>query len=104
VAAGKGSIFVWGSLRVFDIFRLLVAEKEFEEAADEYVPFIIFLRFAFGEQCWHNPHPGAGIVIDDPLLRKNYGFIKFPQLLESARRHKYHVTLFIPEPLAQPAK
>jgi hypothetical protein len=97
VSVGKASVFVWSSLRIFNVLRPLAAEKEFEDAADEYVPVIIFLRFAFGEQCWHNPHPGAGIVIDDPLLRKNYGFIKFPQLLESARRHKYHITLaFIP--------
>jgi hypothetical protein len=97
VSAGKASVFVWSSLRIFNVFRPLAAEIDFEQAADEYVPAIIFLRFAFGDKCWHNPSPGAGIVIDDPLLTKNYGFIKFPLLLESARRNKYHVTLaFIP--------
>jgi hypothetical protein len=41
--------------------------------------------------------PGAGIVIDDPLLQKSYGFIDFEQLLRSAREHRYHLTLaFIP--------
>ncbi|MDQ3242443.1 MAG: hypothetical protein M3Q09_01770, partial [Gemmatimonadota bacterium] len=35
--------------------------------------------------------------IDDPLLQKNYGFIDFESLLESARTHRYHVTLaYIP--------
>jgi len=97
IRARNASIFVWSSLRIFNVSRPLAAEKEFEDAADEYIPAIIFLRFAFDEQCWHNPNLGAGIVIDDPLLRKKYGFITFPQLLESARRHQYHVTLaFIP--------
>jgi hypothetical protein len=97
VSLGRARIFVWVTDAVFDVFRPLAAEIEFEQAADQYIPAIIFLRFAFGQQCWHNPSPGAGIVIDDPLLRKSYGFIKFPQLLESARRHKYHITLaFIP--------
>ncbi len=97
VSLGKASVFVWSSLRIFNVFRPLAAEIEFEQAADEYIPAIIFLRFAFGEECWHNPNPGAGIVIDDPLLTENYGFIKFPLLLESARRNGYHVTLaFIP--------
>jgi hypothetical protein len=97
VNIGEARIFVWITDGVFDVFRPLAAEIEFEQAADQYIPAVIFLRFAFGEQCWHNPSPGAGIVIDDPLLRKSYGFIKFPQLLESARRHKYHITLaFIP--------
>src|SRR4029453_7092404 len=46
VPTGKGSVFVWSSLRVFDVFRPLGAEKEFEDAADKYIPAIIFLRFA----------------------------------------------------------
>ena len=97
VHVGRASVFVWSTERIFDVFQPLAAEKEFEEAADEYIPAIIFLRFAFGERCWHNPRVGAGIVIDDPLLRKNYGFIDFPQLLASARKHGYHITLaFIP--------
>lgn len=94
---GRANVFIWSTDKVFDMRRPLAAEREFEEAADQYIPAIIFLRFAFGEQCWHNQSPGAGLVIDDPLLTKHYGFIKFPQLLESAKRHKYHVTLaFIP--------
>jgi len=97
VPTGKAHVFVWSSLRVFDVLQPLSAEKEFEVAADEYVPAIIFLRSAFGDRCWHNPKVGAGIVIDDPLLNKNYGFINFQQLLGSARRYGYHVTLaFIP--------
>ncbi len=94
---GRASIFIWSTPRVFDIHRPLAAEKEFEDAADEYIPAIIFLRFACGDRCWRNPSPKAGLVIDDPLLRKNYGFINFPQLLDSARKHRYQVTLaFIP--------
>jgi hypothetical protein len=94
---GKARMFVWVTDEVFDVLRPLTAEIEFEESAHQYVPGIIFLRFAFGERCWHNPSLGAGIVIDDPLLRKNYGFINFPKLLESARNHGYHITLaFIP--------
>jgi hypothetical protein len=97
VQAGEASVFIWSSFRIFDVSRPLSAEREFEEAVDEYVPAIILLRFTFGDQCWHNPNLGAGIVIDDPLLKKYYGFINFPQLLESARKRGYQVTLaFIP--------
>jgi len=97
VQAGRASILIWATEAVFDVLRPLAAELEFEHATDKYIPAIIFLRCAFGEMCWRNPSPGAGIVIDDPLLKKNYGFINFSKLLESARRHGYHVTLaFIP--------
>ncbi len=97
VRVGRANVFVWSTERVFDVSKPLAAEKEFEDAIEEYVPAIIFLRFAFGERCWHNPWIGAGIVIDDPLLKRHYGFIDFRRLLESARGHRYHVTLaFIP--------
>ncbi len=94
---GRAEFFIWSTTEVFDMNRRLAAELEFELASDEYIPGIIFLRSAFGQRCWHNPVSGAGIVIDDPLLKENYGFIDFRKLLESARKHQYHVTLaFIP--------
>ncbi len=97
VCIGNVRLFVWTTPQVFDVHRALGAEIEFELACDEYLPAIIFLRSAFGEQAWHNPGAGAGFVIDDPLLRKKYGFIDFEKLLSSARKHAYHVTLaFIP--------
>jgi hypothetical protein len=97
VRLASANIFVWSTQRIFDVFRPLREEKEFEDAADEYIPAIIFLRFAFGSRCWHNTELGAGIVIDDPLLTKRYGFIDFPILLASAKRHHYHVTVaYIP--------
>ncbi|MEO7725523.1 MAG: hypothetical protein ABIU29_12700 [Chthoniobacterales bacterium] len=90
-------IFVWSTTAIFDVRRPLQAETEFELACDEYIPAIIFLRAAFDDRCWHNPTAGAGMVIDDPLLKKKYGFIDFEKLLESARTHAYNVTLaFIP--------
>jgi len=90
-------MFAWSTRNVFDIHKRLVAETEFELTADEYIPAIMFLRYAFGNRCWHNPRIGAGIVIDDPLLKEKYGFINFRELLESAKRNQYHVTLaFIP--------
>jgi hypothetical protein len=94
---GKGKVFAWSTFDVFDVTRPLAAELEFEQAVEEFAPVIIFLRAAVRDYCWHNPNPGAGIVIDDPLLRQNYGFLNFSNLLESARKNKYHVTLaFIP--------
>ena len=97
VPIGRARVFVWATDEVFDMARPLKEEREFEQAADEYVPVIIFLRAACGDRCWRSPWIGAGIVIDDPLLNKNYGSIHFPTLLESARRHAYRVTLaFIP--------
>lgn len=92
-----GEVFVWSTECVFDMLRPLNEEREFELAMDEYVPAIIFLRRALGDRCWHSPSAAAALVIDDPLIRRRYGFIRFERLLESARRTGYHVSLaFIP--------
>jgi hypothetical protein len=62
------------------------------------VPVVMFLRLAFGDQIWHTPNPlAANLIIDDPWLRQNYGFINFPSLLQKADELDFAATLaFIP--------
>jgi hypothetical protein len=62
------------------------------------VPVIMFLRSAFGDQIWHTPnYLAANLIIDDPWLRPNYGFINFPSLLQKADELDFAATLaFIP--------
>src|SRR5436190_19850673 len=44
VPVGRATVFVWSTLRIFDVERHLTAEREFEDAPDEYIPAMIFLR------------------------------------------------------------
>ena len=61
------------------------------------LPAIVFLRVAFPEACWRNPQPAANFIIDDPLLRRRYGFVEYATLLAEAQAHGYAVTIgFIP--------
>ena len=61
------------------------------------LPILLFLRFAFREQCWTNPFPSGSVIIDDPLLHHQYGFVHFESLLKEARNNHYAITLaFIP--------
>lgn len=93
----RSNVFIWATPRILDVHQPVRAESEFELVSDEYIPAIIFLRTACKDRCWRNPHTMGGIVIDDPLLKENYGYIAFPPLLASARQHAYHVTLaYIP--------
>jgi hypothetical protein len=62
-----------------------------------FVPHVMALRYFGGDHCWLPAHPQACIVVDDPLLRKRYGFLKFESLLRLAKGHKFHATIaFIP--------
>jgi len=61
------------------------------------IPALMFLRHVFQEQIWHNPSPCANFIIDDPLLRKSYGFLNYSRLSEEMDRVEFTTTIaFIP--------
>jgi hypothetical protein len=62
-----------------------------------FVPQAMALRYAAGQRCWRPGKPHASIMIDDPLLRKHYGFLNFETLLHLASEHNFHASIaFIP--------
>jgi hypothetical protein len=63
----------------------------------QFIPHAMALRYIFGEQCWHPCGSSASIIVDDPLLRPNYGFLNFETLLRVAKQHSFHTSIaFIP--------
>lgn len=61
------------------------------------LPPLIFLKAAFGPQCWHNYRHKARLIVDDCLLRPRFGFIDYDQLVRSMRRVRYATTVaYIP--------
>ncbi|MGA9587839.1 MAG: hypothetical protein WBQ95_21090, partial [Terracidiphilus sp.] len=62
-----------------------------------FMPHAMALRHIFGEQCWQPVQPCACVIVDDPLLQANYGFLNFKHLLELMELHNFHTTIaFIP--------
>jgi hypothetical protein len=43
----------------------------------QLVATTVFLRVAFGASCWSSPGTGATFIIDDPGLKKSYGFLNY---------------------------
>lgn len=61
------------------------------------VPIVLYLRWAFGEAGWHSTETNACLIIDDPVLRRNFGFINFSKLLDLAVQHDFSASIaFIP--------
>lgn len=61
------------------------------------VPALMFLRYALRDQIWHNPRRYANLTLDDPLLRKSYGFLNYARLLEEMDTCQFTTTIaFIP--------
>jgi hypothetical protein len=80
-----------------DIGEPLSEESGVEERFDSLIPFLIFLRHAFGEACWHGAPGTARLIIDDPLLNTTYGFLDYDALGSSMRAAGYGTSIaFIP--------
>jgi hypothetical protein len=61
------------------------------------LPFLIFLRYACDEMCWHSSKHFANLTIDDPWLTEPYGYLNFRELLGQMKAHNFHTTIgFIP--------
>src|SRR5439155_6705726 len=60
-------------------------------------PLMMFLRAALGDEVWHNEKPLACFMVDDPLLRRRYGFLDYYKLLETMERERFCTSMaFIP--------
>lgn len=63
----------------------------------EIAPLLMFLRYAAGDQCWHNHANYANLTIDDPWLTNPYGNLNYFALLKEMEKQKFHTTIaFIP--------
>lgn len=94
----------WEKSKVWFVAGENIADLD-DEAGDapvsEYfsrlLPHAMALRSIFGEESWRPSEQHASIIIDDPLLRRDYGFLNFESLLGLMKRQNFHTTIaFIP--------
>ncbi len=74
-----------------------VGEAPLSDYFSRLILHAMALRHIFGEECWHPGEPHASIIIDDPLLRRDYGYLNFSALLQLMEEYNFHTTIaFIP--------
>jgi hypothetical protein len=87
--SAKKSVFFltsWGKLISAETHSLL-----------RIMPILMFLKFAFGDRCWHGINDYANLTIDDPWLIEPYGYMSFAGLCREAKKARFHVSIgFIP--------
>ena len=75
-----------------------IAERKVAEYFSELLPPAMFFRYVFQEKSWRplSP-PHATLVVDDPPLWKEYGFLNYERLLSLMDQFDFHTTIaFIP--------
>jgi hypothetical protein len=74
-----------------------VDDRSLAEYFSRFVTYAMALRYVAGDECWRPCEQYASVIIDDPLLRPNYGFLNFENLLDLMKQHNFHTTIaFIP--------
>jgi len=63
----------------------------------EIAPLMIFIKYAYGDRCWHSAKNYANLIIDDPWLIEPYGQLNYKGLYEEMQNSHFHTTIaFIP--------
>jgi len=97
VPNGPGTLFILSSPTLVDIDVPLPPNCLLRPWYAELLGLSIFLRAVFGRWCWTAPVRAATIVIDDPYLKKRYGFLQFEALAHELRQTGCSLTVgFIP--------
>jgi len=82
-ARGPSRVFLLAGSALLDVAAPASPSDPASEFYAQLAPWLMFLRSGFGEWCWHNPNLRAGWVIDDPLLKETYGFLRYSDLIEA---------------------
>jgi hypothetical protein len=61
------------------------------------LPAAMFLRSEFKSRCWHSKRRFANFIIDDPLLKRSYGYLNYRDLISTMDTGSFASTIaFIP--------
>jgi hypothetical protein len=96
VRMGNSEVLFVGSRDVADLDQE-AGDGWLVEHFSRFLPHAMALRHVFGERCWRPVEQHASVIVDDPLLRLNYGFLNFESLLQLMKQHNFQTTVaFIP--------
>jgi hypothetical protein len=91
------TIFLAAGGAVVDIQQALAPNFLIRDHFSALVPYVMFLKQAFGDNCWHAAKKHACFIIDDPLLKKRYGALDFHRLTRLMEEKRFKTALaFIP--------
>jgi hypothetical protein len=90
-------MLLWTGREMADLDAIAPRGTSLLEFFLRLAPAMMFLRSSSDGAFWHNDAPAACLVIDDPLLRRRYGFLDFEKLLELMERRQFCTSIaFIP--------
>ena len=96
VSSTGAMAFFLGTYEIVDL-QEEIGEDPVSTFFSRLLPHAMTLRAIFGTEVWRPTAQSASLVVDDPVLRENYGFLNFKALLGLMKEQNFHTSLaFIP--------
>jgi hypothetical protein len=96
VRRGNAECFFLATNAIADLNADVQQDKS-DDFFSQLLPVSMLLRYMFKEKCWHPSEAHATLIVDDPPLWPNYGFLSYERLLELMDAHNFHTSIaFIP--------
>jgi hypothetical protein len=94
----RGIPFFISSVPLLDIDAELTTRNfDVRDHLFSAVPVVSYIRWAFPRSSWNASEASACLVIDDPLLKARYGFVRFRELLTLMKQVRFSTSIaFIP--------
>jgi len=94
----RGVPFFVSSVPLLDIDADLITQNfDIRDHLFSAVPAVSYIRWAFPHNSWNTTEASACLIIDDPLLKTRYGFVRYRELLTLMKRVRFSTSIaFIP--------
>jgi hypothetical protein len=97
IGLDTSKVFLTAGRELADLGETIPHEAKLLPWFSRLIPLMIFLRSALGDRLWHSDCPQACFIIDDPLLKRRYGFLEYSKLLEAMKQQRFSASIaFIP--------
>ena len=92
-----GQLFLLATTQIADLDAKVSRQATLLQWFPDLAPLMMFMRSALANQLWHNDRPTACFIVDDPLLKKRYGFLEYHKLFDVMQRKEFSTSIaFIP--------
>jgi hypothetical protein len=97
VVCGGVRFFLNASAETIDINSPATKFFEVKECFCAAVPIVMYLRWAFADNCGTSGETRGCLIVDDPLLKPRYGFLHFSEALDLMDAYNFTTAIaFIP--------
>ncbi|PQP35622.1 hypothetical protein C6A37_01605 [Desulfobacteraceae bacterium SEEP-SAG9] len=97
LAENNCKIFLVATSKIIDIDSHIEKSDHLKNYFSQFIPLMMFFKHVFKEVCWHTDNLYANFIIDDPTLKKNYGYLNYTKLINCMHKHNFASTIaFIP--------